>query len=65
MSAQLASGDTSLLSEMHAIISGLKVLVTTTSAQDIEVARRCMGGHGFSAFAGLGRAYAEYVPSTT
>ena len=65
MSARLSSGDTSTLAEMHAITSGLKVLVTTTGAQDIEVARRCLGGHGYSAFAGLGRLYADYVASTT
>ena len=46
-------------------LSGLKVLVTTTTTEDIEVARRYMGGHGYSAFAGLGRLYADYVPSAT
>lgn len=65
MDAQLASGDTSLLAEMHATTSGLKVLVTTMGIQDLEVARRSMGGHGYSAFAGLGRIYADYVPSAT
>lgn len=65
MSAQLATGDTSLLAEIHAITSGLKVMVTTMSVYDIEVARRSMGGHGYSAFAGLGRLYADYLPATT
>ena len=54
-----------MLAEMHAITSGLKVLVSTTSVSDIEVARRSMGGHGFSAYAGLGRIYAEHLPSAT
>jgi acyl-CoA oxidase len=65
MSAGLASGDASLLAEMHATASGLKVLTTTTGIRDLEVARRSMGGHGYSAFAGLGRIYADYLPSAT
>ncbi|THH13177.1 hypothetical protein EW146_g7008 [Bondarzewia mesenterica] len=64
-SARLAQGDTSTLAEMHATTSGLKVLVTTAATRDIETARRSMGGHGFSAFAGLGRIYAEYLPAAT
>jgi len=65
MSLQLAAGDTSSLAEIHAITSGLKALVTTMGVQDIEVARRSMGGHGYSAFSGLGQLYADYLPSTT
>lgn len=53
------------LSDMHIIASGLKVLVTTVAAQDLEVARRAMGGHGYSAYAGLGREYAYVLPSST
>jgi acyl-CoA oxidase len=62
---RLSDGDTSLLAELHAITSGLKVLCTATGVQDLEVARRSMGGHGYSAFAGLGRLYADYLPSVT
>ncbi|KAI0742970.1 acyl-CoA oxidase [Daedaleopsis nitida] len=62
---RLASGDTSLLAEMHATTSGLKVLVSTTAIQDLETARRAMGGHGYSEFAGVGRIYADYVPAAT
>ncbi|KDQ56007.1 hypothetical protein JAAARDRAFT_59460 [Jaapia argillacea MUCL 33604] len=65
MSQRLAKGDASLLAETHAMTSGLKVLVTTTGIQDLETARRAMGGHGYSAFAGLGRLYADYLPSAT
>ncbi|KAI9058687.1 peroxisomal oxidase [Trametes sanguinea] len=65
MSARLASGDTSLLAEMHATTSGLKVFVTTTAIEDLETARRSMGGHGFSEFAGVGRIYADYLPAAT
>ena len=45
--------------------SGLKVLVSTTGIQDLETARRSMGGHGYSAFAGVGRMYADYLPAAT
>lgn len=65
MSSQLAKGDASALPEMHAILSGLKTLCTTTSVADVEIARRSMGGHGFSAYAGLGMVYANHVPSAT
>ncbi|KAK7684475.1 hypothetical protein QCA50_012422 [Cerrena zonata] len=65
MSAKLSAGDTSVLAEMHAITSSLKVLTTSTSVQDIEIARRALGGHGYSAFAGLGRIYADNLPSVT
>ncbi|KAI5888066.1 acyl-CoA oxidase [Schizophyllum commune H4-8] len=63
--ARLASGDTSLLAELHATTAGLKVFATTTSIADIETARRSAGGHGFSAASGMGRLYAEWVPSAT
>ena len=65
LSERLVRNDMSLLAGMHAVTSGLKVLVTTTSVEDIEVARRSMGGHGYSAFSGLGLLYANHVPSAT
>ena len=65
MSKRLADGDTSLLADTHIMTSGLKVLVTSQTANDLETARRSMGGHGYSAFAGIGRLYADYVPSAT
>ncbi|KAG1844706.1 peroxisomal oxidase [Suillus subluteus] len=65
MQQQLANRDTSLLPEMHALLCGLKVFVTTHGIADIETARRSMGGHGYSAFAGLGRLYIEYLPAAT
>ncbi|KAG1733523.1 acyl-CoA dehydrogenase/oxidase C-terminal [Suillus lakei] len=65
MQQRLANRDTSLLPEMHALLCGLKVFVTTHGISDIETARRSMGGHGFSAFAGLGRLYIEYLPAAT
>ncbi|KAL1739044.1 hypothetical protein HDZ31DRAFT_69351 [Schizophyllum fasciatum] len=63
--ARLAEGDTSLLAELHATTAGLKVSATATSIADIEAARRSAGGHGYSAAAGIGRIYAEWLPSAT
>ncbi|KAF8829694.1 hypothetical protein HHX47_DHR2000235 [Lentinula edodes] len=65
MVQRLSGGDTSLLAEMHATTSGLKILCTTSSVQDVENARRSMGGHGYSAFSGVGRLYADVIPSVT
>lgn len=49
MSAELAQNDTSAVADtMHAMTSGLKVLVEETSVEDVEVARRSMGGRGYS-----------------
>ncbi|TRM55468.1 acyl-CoA dehydrogenase/oxidase C-terminal [Schizophyllum amplum] len=63
--ARLSAGDTSLLAELHATTAGLKVLTSSASIADVETARRSAGGHGFSAAAGLGRIYAEVLPSAT
>ena len=65
MTEKLGKGDASALPEMHAILSGLKTLATTATVADIETARRSMGGHGFSAFSGLGNLYANTLPSAT
>lgn len=65
MSERLTNGDTSLLAELHATTSGLKVLSTTALTQDLETARRCLGGHGFSEYAGIGRMYGICLPTAT
>ncbi|KAL0578790.1 hypothetical protein V5O48_003202 [Marasmius crinis-equi] len=65
MSERLNGGDASLLAELHAATSGLKVLCTAASVQDLETARRSMGGHGYSAFAGIGKKYADLLPTVT
>ncbi|KAI0772371.1 peroxisomal oxidase [Trametes elegans] len=65
MSARLAAGDTSALAEIHATTSGLKARATALAIADAETARRSMGGHGFSEFAGVGRLYADYLPAAT
>ena len=69
MASRHSNGDTSLLAEIHATTSGLKVLVSSCGVQDryyhIDTARRSMGGHEYSIFAGLGWLYpaSDYLPS--
>lgn len=65
MSAQLASGDTALLAETHAVSSGLKTYVSSGVVDGTEVLRRAMGGHGFLASSGVGRIFATELPSAT
>ncbi|KAF8513525.1 acyl-CoA dehydrogenase/oxidase C-terminal [Gautieria morchelliformis] len=65
MLSQLAEESTSLLAETHAVSSGLKVLVASSTSADLETARRSMGGHGYSAMAGIGRLWANWVPANT
>ena len=65
MSAQLAQQSTALLAETHAVSSGLKVLVASSTSADLETARRSMGGHGYSAAGGVGNLWANWVPANT
>ncbi|KAF9576510.1 hypothetical protein EC968_007988 [Mortierella alpina] len=61
----MASGDFSMLADVHASSSGLKSLTTTMAAESIEVCRRACGGHGFSAFSGLPLMLQDYAPNVT
>ena len=61
---ELASGS-DLLADLHATSCGLKALGSTTAAEGLEVCRRACGGHGYSAFGGIGSWYADYLPTTT
>ncbi|KAF9912491.1 hypothetical protein EC991_010578 [Linnemannia zychae] len=61
----MASGDFSLLADVHASSSGLKSLTTTMAASAIEECRRACGGHGFSSFSGLPLLLQDYVPNVT
>ena len=54
-----------LLADLHATSCGLKALASTTAAEGLEVCRRACGGHGYSAFGGIGSWYADYLPTTT
>ncbi|EJD36707.1 acyl-CoA oxidase [Auricularia subglabra TFB-10046 SS5] len=65
MSALLARGDASLLPEVHIALAAMKVLVSTDALAGLDIARRAMGGHGFSEFAGGGRLLADHTPAVT
>jgi acyl-CoA oxidase len=54
-----------LLADLHATSCGLKALGSTIAAEGLEVCRRACGGHGYSAFGGIGSWYADYLPTTT
>lgn len=54
-----------LLADLHATSCGLKALASTTALEGLETCRRAMGGHGYSAFAGVGTYYADYLPTVT
>eukprot|EP00007_Cunea_sp_BSH-02190019_P008079 CAMPEP_0174230326 /NCGR_PEP_ID=MMETSP0417-20130205/1096_1 /TAXON_ID=242541 /ORGANISM="Mayorella sp, Strain BSH-02190019" /LENGTH=650 /DNA_ID=CAMNT_0015307983 /DNA_START=50 /DNA_END=1999 /DNA_ORIENTATION=- len=61
----MSSGNLDSLPEVHATSSGLKSLVTTLTCDGIEVLRRACGGHGFSAFSGLGHILGNALPTAT
>lgn len=56
---------TDLMADLHATSCGLKAFASTTAGEGLEVCRRAMGGHGYSAFAGVGSWYADYLPTLT
>ncbi|KAH0833857.1 acyl-CoA dehydrogenase/oxidase C-terminal [Lanmaoa asiatica] len=62
---RIEQGDLGYLAEIHAMLCGLKVLVSTETINGLENARRALGGHGYSIFAGIGRLYADYLPAAT
>lgn len=45
-------GDLSLMAELHATSSCLKALSSTLSCNGMEIARKALGGHGYSKFCG-------------
>ncbi|CAB3410120.1 unnamed protein product [Caenorhabditis bovis] len=46
--SQIATGDMSLMADLHALTSGLKSVVTYLAGQGMEQARMSCGGHGYS-----------------
>jgi len=49
------------LPEVHAASAGLKSFCSTVTADGIEDARKCCGGHGYSLFSGLPEMVANYL----
>jgi acyl-CoA oxidase len=58
-------GESSLLAEVHALSSGLKPCSTWDCLAGVEECRKACGGHGFSAYAGIGHIWANGVASQT
>ncbi|KAI1248483.1 hypothetical protein MGN70_009682 [Eutypa lata] len=54
-----------LLADLHATSCALKAYGSTVAAEGLEVCRRACGGHGYSAFSGIGSWYADYLPTVT
>lgn len=53
------------LAELHALSCALKALTSTIAGEGLETCRRACGGHGYSAFAGIGAWAADYLPTLT
>jgi alkylation response protein AidB-like acyl-CoA dehydrogenase len=63
--AYTRSGDTSLLSELHASSAGLKAYITAHVSEGMESCRKMCGGHGFLLNAGFSDLYTSYLPFST
>lgn len=61
----LKTGDTSELEDLHLQTVGAKVYSTHITAHGIEECRIACGGHGYSAYSGFGRMYANAVNAMT
>lgn len=66
MMAQLKiRGKSTKLAEVHALSSGLKACSTWDCLAGIEECRKACGGHGYSAYSGIGHIWANGAPSQT
>lgn len=61
----LQTGDTAELEDLHLQTVGAKVYSTHLTATGIEECRIACGGHGYSAYSGFGRMYANAVNAVT
>jgi len=62
---RISQGDMSQMAELHAVTAGLKSLTTEISIEGIEIARKSLGGHGFSKFSGVIDVLVDWIPSQT
>jgi acyl-CoA oxidase len=66
MVAELNSrGESPRLAEVHALSTGLKVCATWDCLAGMEEARKACGGHGYSAYSGIGHIWANGIASQT
>ena len=59
------TGESKRLAEVHALSCGLKTCSTWDCLAGIEECRKACGGHGYSAYAGIGHIWANGVASQT
>ena len=64
-SSYTESGDSSMLSELHASSAGLKSYITAHVSEGMEQCRKMCGGHGFLVNAGFAELYTSYLPFST
>lgn len=65
LAAELESGNTALLADVHVASSSLKSHCTKQVIDGIEEARQALGGHGFSAYSGLAMLFPTSLPGVT
>jgi len=65
MNEMIKNDDFSLLAEVHANLSGLKVICTWMASMGMEECRQRCGGAGFLQSSGLPEIYTAYLPATT
>jgi acyl-CoA oxidase len=58
-------GESRRLAEVHALSSGLKACSSWDCIAGVEECRKACGGHGYSAYAGIGHIWANGVASQT
>lgn len=59
------NGESSRLAEVHALSTGLKACCSWDCLAGVEECRKACGGHGYSAYAGIGHIWANGVASQT
>eukprot|EP01117_Protostelium_nocturnum_P000974 TRINITY_DN112_c0_g1_i1.p1 TRINITY_DN112_c0_g1~~TRINITY_DN112_c0_g1_i1.p1 ORF type:complete len:726 (-),score=301.95 TRINITY_DN112_c0_g1_i1:181-2358(-) len=57
----LEKGDISELAGVHATSAGLKAFGTWWCNESLEVTRQCLGGHGYSSYAGISPLLADFA----
>ena len=53
------------LKELHGTSAGLKAFCTWNALNTIDQCRQALGGHGYSAFAGLASLYSDFAVQCT
>jgi len=62
---ELSRGELASLPDLHATSAGLKAFCTWYIHTALEQARQCMGGHGYSAYAGIPTIVSDFAVNCT